>query len=318
MSRQRVRINLHLSEPIDVTSGVIQGSSVGPGLFSIYIDSMLMSIVCPSFAFADDLKFTELAVSALLSSIQSALDQVAVWSVAFHMLLSLKMCAVLYCGSNNPHRDYYCDGQLFSSISQFRDLGVLRSSDEIYAAHPGTVVTKANKVAGAILRAFRTCDPSILWQAFKSCVLPVLIYASPCWNPGLQRDSKALELVQRSFTKRLFDMHNISYSDRLAALASTTLSAVRMKVDMIFVFKILHGLIYVDSVAVGLKLRQVGTRGSGILLEHQRACNRRVNSLFVYHVPLIWETVPISILKAKFLAVFKKLLQQHLLDQSLA
>ena len=54
MRRQRVRINGHLSEPIDVTSGVIQGSSVGPGLFSIYIDSLLMSIVCPSFAFADD------------------------------------------------------------------------------------------------------------------------------------------------------------------------------------------------------------------------------------------------------------------------
>ena len=33
--RQQVRINSHLSEPIDVTSGVIQGSSVGPRLFSI-------------------------------------------------------------------------------------------------------------------------------------------------------------------------------------------------------------------------------------------------------------------------------------------
>ena len=210
MRRQRVRINGHLSEPIDVTSDVIQRSSVGPGLFSIYIDSLLMSIVCPSFAFADDLKFTELAVSALQSSIQSDLDRVAVWSVAFHMPLSLEKCAVLYCCSNNPHRDYYCNRQLLSSILQIKDLGVLCSSDIIYAAHPGTVVTKANKVAGAILRAFRTRDPSILWQAFKSYVFPVLIYASPCWSPGLQRDSKALDRVQRSFTKRLFGMYNIS------------------------------------------------------------------------------------------------------------
>ena len=64
MRRQQVRINGHLSEPIDVTSGVIQGSLVGPGLFSIYIDSLLISIVCLSFAFVDDLKFTELAVFA--------------------------------------------------------------------------------------------------------------------------------------------------------------------------------------------------------------------------------------------------------------
>ena len=234
------------------------------------------------------------------------------------MPLSLEKCAVLYCGSNNPHLDYYCNEQLLSSISQFRDLGVLRSSDVIYAAHPGTVVTKANKVASAILRAFRTRDPSILWHAFKSYVLPVLIYASPCWNPGLQRDSKALEWVQRSFTKRLFGMYNISYSDRLTALASTTLSTVRMKVDMILVFKILHGLIDVDPVAVGLKLRQGRTRGSGVLLEHQRACNRRANSLFAYYVPLIRETLPTSILNVKSLAVFKKLLQQHILDLRLA
>ena len=116
-------------------------------------------------------------------------------------------------------------------------------------------MTKANKVAGSILRAFRTRDPSILWQAFKSYVLPVLIYASPCWNPGLQRDFKALERIQRSSTKRLFGMYNISYSDRLTALASATLSAVRMKVDITLVFKILQGLIDVDPVAVGLKLR---------------------------------------------------------------
>ena len=159
------------------------------------------------------------------------------------MPLSLEKCAVLYCSSKNPHRDYYCNGQLLLSISQFKDLGVLRSSDVIYAAYPGAVVTKSKKMAGAILRAFRTRDPSILWQAFKSYVLPVLIYASPCWNPGLQRDSKALEQVQRSFTKRLLSMYNINYSDRLTALASTILSAVRMKVDMILVFKISHGLI---------------------------------------------------------------------------
>ena len=165
-------------------------------------------------------------------------------------------------------------------------------------------MSKANKVAGAILRAFRTRDPSILWQAFKSYVLLVLIYVSSCWNPGLQRDSKALERVQRSFIKRLFGMYNISYSDRLTALASTTLSAVRMAADMILVFKILHGLIDVDPLAVGLKLRQRRTRGSRVLLEHQRACNRRINSLFAYRVPLIWETIPTSILNAKSLAVF--------------
>ena len=111
-----------------------------------------------------------------------------------------------------------------------------------------------------------------------------------------------------------FCTHGLSYSDRLTALASTTLSAVRMKVDMIIIFKILHGLIDVDPVAVGLKLRQGRIRESGVLVEHQRACNRRANSLFAHRVPLIWETIPTSILNAKSLAVFKKILQQHLLD----
>ena len=132
------------------------------------------------------------------------------------------------------------------------------------------------------------------------------------------RETLRLNRVQRSFTKRLFGMCNISYSDRLTALACTTLSAVWMKVAMLLVFKILHGLIDVDPVAVGLKLRQGRTRGSGVLLEHQCACNRRVNSLFAYRVPLIWETIPTSILNAKSLAVFKKILQQHLSDLCLA
>ena len=52
---QRVQCE-SLSTQAAITSGVIQGSCLGPTLWSIFMDSLLSDIDIPSVAFADDFK----------------------------------------------------------------------------------------------------------------------------------------------------------------------------------------------------------------------------------------------------------------------
>ena len=53
---------------------------------------------------------------------------------------------------------------------------------------------------------------------FKSIVLPILEYACQLWNPKSLQLVKKLEKVQRSFTKHITGMFDLSYEVRLRQL----------------------------------------------------------------------------------------------------
>ena len=76
-------------------------------------------------------------------------------------------------------------------------------------------------------------------------VRPRLQYCIQC--PHLRKDIDLSEKVQRRATRLIYSLHDLQYYDRLKRLKLTTLETMRVRGDLIEVFKIIKGFEEVDS-----------------------------------------------------------------------
>ena len=91
---QRVLINGSYSDWLPVTSGVPQGSVLGPLLFILYIDD-LKTVVCYSTLklFADDVAlYREIKCSADCLLLQKDLDNIYLWTIKWQLRLNASKC----------------------------------------------------------------------------------------------------------------------------------------------------------------------------------------------------------------------------------
>jgi hypothetical protein len=316
---QQVILDGEISETASVTSGVVQGSVLGPTLFNIYIDSLLRDLSEISsegfFAYADDIKFVAGVESCSHIIAQKMVSCVYAWSTSHEMPLSVEKCSVLHCGTINPNRQYFLSNTPLPSVSQLKDLGVLRSQLRPYGDHIARVAADGSRLSGAIMRAFRSRDVSLLWTAYQTYIKPKLMYAASAWSPGLQYEINTIESVQRRFTKKLPGLKDMPYKKRLVALNSLSLEDSRVAADLMTVFRSVRGLSDVSLHEIGLSLSKNTERSGKLRLARQQlARNRPSSSLFKFRVPEEWNSVPKITNILLSIMLFKKQIHEHFIS----
>ena len=262
-----VRVGSSLSSSADVTSGVNQGSCIGPTLYRIFIDSLMRKISLPSEAFAHDLKFIIDVAINLRDAAQEEVNVLSDWTTLHGTPLSVEKCTVLHCGSHQPNHTYYINSVAITSMDCVKNLGIRRSKDGTYTKHCNDIISRAASKCSMLWRMFPSGHRNLLWPAFVSYVLPVLSHYLPIWCPFLKRDINALESIQRQFTKKISGLSGLSYNDRLKELGALTLEHRRRYTDMVTVNKYLHGLVNDTPSSVCIEVIQTITRGSGTHLK---------------------------------------------------
>ncbi len=108
--RQRVVLGSHISELLEVSSGVPQGSVDGPVLFVVYVNDLPRSLCVPSKLYADDTKvFARLEKGNEMEGIkrlQTAIDQIRRWTSTWLMSLNMAKSKIMHLGKNNPRHVY--------------------------------------------------------------------------------------------------------------------------------------------------------------------------------------------------------------------
>jgi Reverse transcriptase (RNA-dependent DNA polymerase) len=325
--RQRVVLGGATSEWEKVTSGVPQGSVLGPLLFVIYINDLPDAIKLPSKLYADDSKvMCDLRKDNARDDaerLQADINRIVEWCDTWLMRLNFDKCKVMHIGNGNPRAEYYMTDSLnggarhtLATTELERDLGVYVSSDLKSHGQVNQAVNKANSMLGLLKRTFASRDVGIWTRLYTTYVRPHLEFAVPVWNPYLKGDIAKLEGVQRRATKVAHHMKGKSYEERLKLLGLTTLEERRIRGDLIQFYKIQNDF---EQVTWLNKLRlgnpQRGRREEGIerskfILENVRGCQLREN-FFTNRASAAWDNLPDAVVNVPSVDLFKEKLDAH-------
>jgi hypothetical protein len=304
---QYVEVGGARSKEIHVSSGVPQGSVLGPLLFLVYFEAAGLNGSTGLLKFADDSKLfgsnaqnLQRDVEVFVRSINELGMKIAV----------NKCCSVTYSCSGTASDTFTIEGQIITSRSGEKDIGVYVDQQLKFSEHCQQITSKANSLNFRIFQSFATRDPKVLFSIFKTYVRPILEHNSTVWSPYLKEDIRRVEGPQRRFTKRLSGYETeFTYLQRLHALGEETLLVRRIKADLVLVYKITHGL--VDGLGDLIQFARVmRTRGHLYKIVPQRF---RVNSrknFFSVRVANLWNALPADVAESGTLTIFKAKLKQ--------
>lgn len=315
---QYVSVNGHDSSTTPVTSGVPQGSVLGPLLFLVYINDLPSQIVSSIKLFADDCVLYRVITSAQECAIlQSDLDVVSSWCAESLMKLNVTKCKSMRVSRLSKNTDpaiYILNDIPLDAVASYKYLGIHITHNLSWNMHVDYVSNNANRMLGFLRRHFRSANLPVKLQLYKALVRPKLEYACSVWDPGHVTLSHILESVQNRAAR--FILSNYSRTASVSSM-KTTLDlpdlALRRKYFRLCLF---HKVYYSNPI---LK-NQLLFHPSYVSPRHDHQCKVgtptcHTNIYFDSFIPRTsseWNHLPASIVSIQDVTYFKKLVNDFI------
>lgn len=207
---QLVRVGTSLSTVAPVTSGIPQGSVLGPVLFLFFINDLPEVVTSAVKLFADDTKvYREISSLNDCEILQYDLNNLSKWTDKWLLRFNATKCKSMHLGKSNDKFKYYVQEEEkkieVQQVKLEKDIGVNFDDGLKFSEHISICVKNANMKLGLIRRSFEYMDRDMFLNLYKSLIRPTLEYASVVWSPSLKKDIVSLENIQRRATKLVKD-----------------------------------------------------------------------------------------------------------------
>lgn len=236
------------------TSGIAQGSNLGPILFLVFINDIVNSIQCETLLYADDLKiFTKINSKTDCYRLQNDLLAIDEWCHRNRLRMNVNKCKVVTF-TRKQHVievDYVLQGSVLERCSIVKDLGITFDSTLTFSHHVKQMVSAAYRTYGFIYRNCRDfSNVNCLLLLYNSHIRTRLEYGAMIWYPIYQIHINTVESVQRRCLKflmfvsdRVYPERGYDYSLMLSRFNVESLQLRRKMISIKFLFNLLHNKI---------------------------------------------------------------------------
>jgi hypothetical protein len=199
--RQCVLMNGKTSTEREISTGVPQGTVLGPILFLLFINDLSTSVSNGIInIFADDVSIyiSNTSLSVLNTQMSVIMENVFNWYKRNRLVLSIDKCScMLIKGKKNNtvlNLDISLNGQNLNQVKTMKYLGVIIDEDFTWKPQIAGVCKKLGYNLSKLKRARKVFPSSVIRKMYLSDFVPVLDYACTVWG---NTTGNNLKLIQR-------------------------------------------------------------------------------------------------------------------------
>ena len=251
--KQRTSCDNAMSDPLHVPLGVPQGSILGPLFFLIYINDLPLVVKNSQVTlYADDtvLYCFSKEPRMLEEALNEDLLEVAKWLNRNKLTLNLSKTKSMIIGGSRkiigiPSLSLHIFESYTDSVSSFKYLGIMLSSDFTWADHVEYISAKINKNLSLLRRIKYYLPLQARLLFYNSLVLPILDYADIVWGDKNNATlMKELQLLQNKAAKLILDKPPLSSAtEALKTLKWLNLVDRRKYHRCVYIYKCITGQI---------------------------------------------------------------------------
>ena len=145
---QKVEINSTFSTLCHASSGVPQGSVLGPLLFNLFMNDVTdqLDVSTTTKLFADDIKLYSNFSNVSPSNLQSQLNLIEIWASIWQLRISYSKCNVLIIGSASSET-FSLNSNKLTQADNVMDLDVNIDNKLKFADHINSIITESQPTA---------------------------------------------------------------------------------------------------------------------------------------------------------------------------
>lgn len=269
--KQYVEIDGFTSDKATITTGVPQGSVLGPLLFLIYInDFQQASTLFKMITYADDTTLLYSLNTSLshtynyVDTLNLELNNIIKWLNANKLSLNISKTKFMVFSMPQKHvniPDLQINGTSIESVDTFNFLGITIDKHLTWQAHTNKIANKISKTIGVIRKLQTFVPQNILIMIYNSLILSHLNYGILCWGYQNKRLSILQKQALRAITSSNFNAHTEPLFKNLNLLKLSDIHTLfELKFYYRYINKTLPAYFHKNFLMTNLEIHQYHTR----------------------------------------------------------
>ena len=318
--KQRVVLPGGTSDWVSIRAGVPQGSILGPLLFLLYINDIVIDIGSNIRLFADDTSLyiivedPVVAANCLNSDLNKITQWAATWLVSFN---PTKTESIIKSRKSNRHRHplIYMQNHQIIEVDFHKHIGLHFANDCTWHQHINYFKEKAWFHINIMRKLKFKLDRKLLETIYIAFIRPLLEYGDVIWNNCTQYEKTELDKIKNEAARIAAGATKLVFLDALYKETQwDTLGKRRENHKLTLFYKMMYNFTppYLSSLVPPsiINLSRYNLRNSNNLQTIDARTNQYYNS-FLPSAVRSWNNLPVAVKESDSVNSFKRFLNQN-------